>query len=457
VLHVATTIYSVGGHTRTILNWIRKDPQSEHSLVTTTSTGVSISPLIAEAIASTGGQAFVLNDDASLCARASWLRNFANANADVVFLHLAPYDVVPVAAFATDVAPPIALINLADQCFWYGSTVADSVVHLREIGATSSRELRFTRNDLLLPIPLFETRAELTRADARREIGIPDSQLVLLTVGRRVKFAPTARHNFFRVAREILVRNPDAHVYLVGVAASDYASHPDFVSHERMHFAGTLDDATAHQKAADVYLEGFPFGSQTALLEAAMTGAACVPAFAPASPLLATQDFALDGLADNPADEAGYIDRACDFAAHPDKCTAAGAALRERVLHYHVLPSWNEMLENTYRALAQLRHEPKELPATRGEQRAVDLAISEYHGSQFTEGNIAQRVEDEVRGRIKNSAYYLRRRGFHADSFRMLRIANRNRRWDKESLVYAAKILPHWVLHNTRRLISRTA
>jgi glycosyltransferase involved in cell wall biosynthesis len=454
VLHVATTIVSIGGHTRTILNWIRKDPHSEHSLVTTTSTNVVISEVLSDAVVSTGGQVFVLPDKAPLVSRARWLREFSAARADLVFLHLTPYDVVPVAAFAAPGGPPVALINLADQCYWLGSTVADSVVHLREIGATTSREIRFTRNDLMLPIPLFETRADFAKDAARRALQIPESQLMLLTVGRCVKFAPSARHNFFRAACAILRKNPQAHIYLVGVAAGDHASHPDFVSHERMHFVGPVDDATAHQRAADIYLEGFPFGSQTALLEAAMLGTACVPAFAPATPLLATQDFALDGVAENTADEADYIDRASGFAADPQKRNAVGAALRERVLHYHVLDSWNAMLEEVYSALASLPHAPVELPATRGSARPVDLAISEYHATRFPHRDKRALVEEEVRGRITYSAYYLRRRGFHADAFRLLRIANRNRKWNRESLVYAAKILPDWLLFGMRRLFS---
>jgi hypothetical protein len=306
----------------------------------------------------------------------------------------------------------------------------------------------------MLPIPLFESRTELTKSSARRELQIPESQLVLLTVGRRVKFAPSARHNFFRTAREILLRNPEAHIYLVGVAAGDYASHPQFVAHERMHFVGPVDDATAYQRSADVYLEGFPFGSQTALLEAAMPGTACVPAFAPATALLATQDFALDGIADNPADEAGYVARASQFAADRDARTHVGSALREKVLHYHVAESWNGMLENIYSALEKLAHSPVSIPSTEGYRRPVDLAISEYHGTRFPQANKEEAVAEEVRGRITNSAYYLRVRGYHADAFRLLRIAHRKRSWNREALIYAAKILPHWLLFTTRRLLS---
>ncbi|MEJ0084596.1 MAG: hypothetical protein WDO72_02835 [Pseudomonadota bacterium] len=455
VLHVATTMLNIGGHTRTILNWIRKDPGSEHSLVTTSSAGVQISPVVMEAIAESGGQLYVLPDESPLLSRARWLREFSRRSADLVFLHLVPYDVVPVVAFAESGGPPVALINLADQCFWLGSTVADSVVHLREIGATTSRDIRFTRNDLLLPIPLFEARAELSKADARRELGIPESQIVLLTIGRGIKFAPSARHNFFRTGREILDRNPAAHLYVVGVRAADHAQSPEFVAHDRMHFLGPLNDPTAYQRAADVYLEGFPFGSQTALLETALAGTACVPAFAPATALLATHDFALTGTVDNPADEPGYVARVGEYAADREKRVAIARTLRERVLHFHVLESWNGMLDQVYGALEKLRHDALPLPNAKGAARHIDLAISEYHATRANGADVRTFVDGEVRGLMRFASYTMRQRGFHADSFRLLRFANRNQVWDRESVGYAIKLLPHWLVHAARRFMKR--
>ena len=453
VLHVATTLPSIGGHTRTILNWVRKDPHNKHFLVTTSSMSREVQSVLVDAVSATGGSLLLLSDRAPITARSRWLRTFAERDADVVFLHLAPYDVIAVGAFAAPGGPPVALVNLADQCYWLGSTVADAVVHLREVGASTSRDMRFTRNDLLLPIPLSDTHPDLAKADARRRLEIPQSQLMLVSVGRAIKFAPTERLSFFRVACAILERNAEAHLYLVGVRIEEYAQRPGFVTHERMHFVGPVIDATVYQRAADVYLEGFPFGSQTALLEGVMSGSPCVLAVAPATPLLATQDFALTGVVHNPGDEEEYVCHVSELLADPEKRRATGFKLRENVLHYHVGEHWSRCLAEVYRVIEGLKHAPAAIPATNGSARPVDLAISEYHWSRLAGCNCDRAVSTQAKEQIKGAAYSLRERGFYAASFRFLQTANRIYSWDKQSLLLAAKHVPHLLRSYVRRFV----
>ncbi len=448
VLHVATVMPIIGGHTRTILNWILKDQGSEHSLFVTR-WGAPIPSAISEAITASGGQAVRLAGTMPISERALSLRCFARETADLVVLHVTPDDLVPVFAFAVRDTPPVALVNICDQSFWVGSSVADMVIHLREIGATTSRELRATRNDQLLPIPLCEIGPALTRRDARLQLHIPDSQIMLLTVGRSIKYAPSARQNFFRTAREILNRNPDAHLYLVGVRDTDHIDTRGFASHERMHFAGPVENASQYQAAADVYIEGFPFGSQTALLESVLPGVACVRAYAPLSPLLATHDFALSGTLDNPVNEEDYIVRASALIASKAERTRMGNVLRERVLHYHVRESWNELLEQVYSALERLDHSPSEIPRTAGSRRSIDLAISEYHATRLR-GDPAELAAKVAREGMLSAAWVVRQRGFHKESFRLLRLANRRRMWDMGSILFAAKLVPHRLLYGAR-------
>lgn len=447
VLHVATTILAIGGHTRTILNWIRKDFDSQHSLVLTHQAEAPIPSALPEAVAASGGQFVSVPDSAALIERARWLRRFAEEKADFVILHLNPNDIVPVVAFAHGTRLPVALVNVADQCFWVGSSVSDMIINLREISITTNRELRYTRNDRLLPIPLFEARRALERCSARKELGIPASHKMLLTVGRSIKYAPSRRQNFLQTTQKILDRNPEAHLYLVGVKEEDHVGAAGYVRHGRMHFVGPINDATVYQRASDVYLEGFPFGSQTALLESVLPGVPCVRVFAPPTPLLAAHDIALTGIADNPTDEEDYIRRAGEFIMNADQRQRIGEVLRERVLYYHVCESWNQYLEEIYRTLEQLSHTPFEIPCTGSSCRLVDLAISEYHGSKFVGGNLPVILDGVIRSGIMYAAYSLRQRGFHADSFRFVRMANYRRWWDLNSVRFAAKLLPHRVVY----------
>jgi glycosyltransferase involved in cell wall biosynthesis len=457
VLHVATVIKGIGGHTRTILNWMCKDRASQHSLALTSQGSVPIPRGFPDAIASAGGRLVSLPEEASIIARATLLRQVAVEHADLVVLHLVPYDVIPIAAFASPGGPPVALVNLADQCFWLGNTIADMVIQLREISLKTSREFRSTRNDQLLPIPLVEPCPALGRRDARKQLGIPDDEVALLSVGRTLKYVPSERQNFFRTASRILDLNPQARMYLVGVRADDHAGAAGFVHHERLRFVGPIEDVTLYQRAADVYLEGFPFGSQTALLESVLPGIPCVRAYAPETTLLATEDFALTGIVQSPRDEGEYIATASRFIADRKERERLGAVLRQRVLHFHVEESWNQYLEQVYRTLEALAHRPVEIRCSSSSSGPVHLAVNEYHACRLAGADVTAALAAEVRHRILGGAYRLRERGFHMDSFRFLRIANRRRAWDAAALSFTAKLVAHRVLYGLSRTWPRVS
>ena len=151
-------------------------------------------------------------------AKARWLREIARSSADLVVLHHYCEDVVPIVAFAVGGGPPVAVLNHADHHFWLGSTVADAVINQREIGKDLSERRRFARRNVVLPIPLEEPPGRLPRTEARRLLGIPDDQVVLLSSGAPYKYIPCDGKNFFETASKILDRNPTAHLYLLGVA-----------------------------------------------------------------------------------------------------------------------------------------------------------------------------------------------------------------------------------------------
>jgi glycosyltransferase involved in cell wall biosynthesis len=453
VLHVATIVSQIGGHTKTILNWILKDTASEHSLVLTTQGNASIPSSLAAAIVATGGRIVVLPEREPLLSKASHLRRVAQSSADLAVLHLAPHDVVPIVAFASAGGIPVAQVNLADHCFWLGSSVADMVIHQREIGLTTSRVLRFSRNDCVLPIPMMEDRPDLSRVAARRELGIPDGQVVLLSVGRSLKYAPTERHNFFRAAATILERHPNAHLYLVGVGEADHMHRAGFVRHERLTFVGPIEDVASYQRAADVYLEGFPFGSQTALLESILPGNPCVQAHAPGSPLLATDDFALTDLVTPPPNEATYIARAGELIDNPEERARLGNLLRERVIKFHISGYWIDQLNSIYSRLEQLEHNPRDLPVVHGSVRPVDVAISEYHSAHIdnSDSPAGEALIREVYRDLLGSAYSLRNRGCHLDAFRYVRIAADDMGWTRDALSYALKLPAHYLFYHLWR------
>ena len=138
---------------------------------------------------------------------------------------------------------------------------------------------------------------------------------MLLTIGRPLKYRPCGDHDFIATAGRVLEREIDAHLYVVGAEPCRPCYRTcGAVAHERIHFEGPVADPTRYRAAADVYLESFPFGSNTALLEAALDGLGGVPAYAPLFPLLVAGN---DSLSEIPAKSArashAYIERVCEL------------------------------------------------------------------------------------------------------------------------------------------------
>ncbi len=449
VLHVATAVQVVGGHTRTIRNWVKSDPASRHLLLLTDQGRYRLPGWLEAEVRAGGGEVFALPVAMPTGARAAFLREAARALADLVVLHSHGFDPVPNLAFAAADLPPVALVNHTDHLFWMGSSVVDLVVHQRHIGAALD-DRRRVRAATVLPIPLSEPAGAPARDEARARLGIPREQTALLCVGRPSKFVPTRTHNFVRTARKLLDRNPAAHVYVAGVTADDLAGCPDVGGHGRLHLLGTVEDPSAYQAAADVYVEGFPFGSQTALLEAALAWAPVVRAFAPPLDLLVTQDESLDGLAETPADEAGYLAAAETLIRDPRPARELGGRLRESVRASHLDPGWAARLEATYARALGLSHAPRPLPAQPCVASARDVALAAYDYFHSRRAYAGGAEVDPVRATLLRAAYHARDVGDHRTALWLLRRCGRTRGWDGRLRVAVVKLLAHKVYRSAR-------
>ncbi len=432
VLHITSCVLEIGGHTRTIRNWIELDSESRHSVLVLNQDAAPVPAWIKETVGGSGGALIVFPNEASLLEKAGWLRRLVRTGPDLVVLHTFGHDSVCPVALANRDGPPVALVNHADHIFWMGGSVADMIVNQRRIGMEWSEERRYARNNVVLPVPLRQRPRTSSRREARTQLGIPQDQVVLLSVGRACKYIPTGRHNFVRAAGEILDRDPTAHLYLVGVSRPDLEGTFESDPHDRLHFVGPVPDASPYQQVADVYLEGFPFGSQTALLEAAMAGVAVVRAFAPPLALLASNDDSLDDLAPIPASEEEYVYSACDLVRDRGRRDESGAELRRSVLASHTGDGWRENLNEIYSVAEGLQHRARPVPRTACEWTAVDIGLSAWQAEKEGELGSADSSR-KICETLYTAAYHVRCAGdFRKASLllsRCLRISGFNARY----------------------------
>lgn len=452
VLHVATAVTSIGGHTRTIQNWVANDPGSRHSLVLLQQTEPRIPAWLTDPIRANGGKIFNLPMQASRLLKARWLREIARSQADLVILHHYGFDVVPIVAFADDRSPPVTVLNHADHHFWLGSSVTDLVINLRSIGTRLSETRRHVRANSLLPIPLSIPPAGSSREVARKRLEIPPDQVVMLSVGRAMKYQPSLTHDFFAATSRLLDHHRRAHLYLVGVSEEDASRFGQGRIHPRLHPIGPMQNPTDYRSAADLYLEGFPFGSQTALLEAALAGLPIVPAFAPPLELVVASVDAISDLIENPTNEQAWFDQASRLIHDDTLGRSLGSALQKRVLAEHTGLGWVRCVNEVYQAACGLEHKPLPIPCTDCVLSETDVALSLWQASLRGEMAPVDSLNEGVRESLFCIAYAARQWGDYRASFNVL--LRCFRRWGGNSRYFwsLAKLMPHWAARSYLQL-----
>jgi glycosyltransferase involved in cell wall biosynthesis len=368
-LHVMEEALPAGGLTSMATRWIRHDSERSHA-VALLAQHAPVPTALHEAARSSGGDVVQPPAGASFVARARWLRALCRRGAHVVVLHVGVSDVVFATALGVRGGPPVALVNHAAHAFWVGSTVVDLVLNCRgsEIEARWTALHRGARG-AIVPIPLdapqpladaAATDAQAARRAALRDaLGVPRAAPVMLTVGATYKFSATRSLDFVAALEGVLQRVPDAIVLAAGVPPDD----------DRWRAAGQRTQgrlralgAMSHSRIkelhaiADVYVDGFPIGTTTSLLEAGLCGIPAVLAPATAAPPYGTDGIALDAVLERPSNVATQQEMLIRLLEDAALRQRVGDRLAGSIRDHHTGVGW----------LAHMRRAVEALPSSHG-------------------------------------------------------------------------------------------
>jgi glycosyltransferase involved in cell wall biosynthesis len=358
-LHVFSITYNVGGHTNFAARWIEGQTGADvHDVVVTHQLAEDVSDYLRGVVERRGGRVLSLlspHANTHLLARASALRRECDGQYNAVVLHVHPWDPVPLLAFCADGGPPVLLLNHADHVFWLGASVADMVLNLRPLGTLMTSNFRGVDRNFELPVPVPPPPHRADAADARqavrRQLGVADDATVFLTVGTGEKYQPLGQLDWLQAARQICALLSNAVIIAVGpqLQAREWLQARADTG-GRIVTVGPRTDVALYHAAADIYLEGFPFGSTTALLEAGLVGLPFVRAprevpgvFKAGSPALADGDV--------PADVADYVRLACRLACDPEERQRLGLVGRQAIQSFHSGVAFNARLDQMKRHL----------------------------------------------------------------------------------------------------------
>ncbi len=151
-LHVASEIYSVGGHTRFLAKWIMRDRRSAHQVVLTRQKG-EVDDRFKRIIEDSHASLFRLSPNESPLNRAKRLRAFAN-DVERVVLHTHFDDPIPNLAFSSPGGAPVAMFNHAHFGYCLGTSVADAVINTFPYFQHVTERYRFPQRTAVLPVTL---------------------------------------------------------------------------------------------------------------------------------------------------------------------------------------------------------------------------------------------------------------------------------------------------------------
>jgi len=103
----------------------------------------------------------------------------------------------------------------------------------------------------------------------RMDFGIPEEATVLISVNRERRYH---QKEFWREIQAVLAKNPNAYMVAVGLDNPDDFVHPSVPERSRIITPGFRTDIMEFLKMADIYIDLFPAGTGSSLIEAMQAG-----------------------------------------------------------------------------------------------------------------------------------------------------------------------------------------
>ena len=400
VLHVATELVEIGGHTRMVARWIRHDAGNVHSLALTRQ-HMLVPERLRGPIGAGGGRIHRLNEKPG--GLLSWARALQRlmAGADLVVLHVHSMDIVPFLALAgLERPPPVTLVNHADHLFFVGVDFVDQVIHTRRSGLRLSADRRGVapERNVLLPLCLEPAARSRSRAEAKRELGLSPDCTVILTIARALKFRPVDGRTFADTLVPVLRQNPGARFIAVGPGGKVDWSAAQALVPGQIEVIAETPDTGLYLEAADIYVDSFPFVSITSLFEAGLHGLPLVShnPFGRQCAIMGADSPGLDATilrARSPDDFSAILGR---LVRDPHFRRLKGEETRSEIEAVNMGENWRGALLQTYEKVLSGRGPRNRIAERRPRFDDIDLFIPFVYGPSGRGATAASRMVIDV-------------------------------------------------------------
>lgn len=276
-LIVVTMAFEYGGMERVIERWVETDETWHYSIALTKLDALRCPKRIADDIKKSGGKVFGLGSVADLRQKAQQLRKLASGFETVVLMTY-ECDAVPLLAFGTErFRHPVGMYNQCDHRFGINVSISDLVGQLRDWGVRISEEHRGIKDSVIVSVPSEVCEIPFCpKVDARKALGFSCDAKIVLTVGRVDKYRPVAGMDFKDIASELLLRDENIEVIIVGPTEEEMSNWRTMTEKYggRFRAVGLVEHEKLYKYyfAADVAIDSYPTGGIAASSDAIMCG-----------------------------------------------------------------------------------------------------------------------------------------------------------------------------------------
>lgn len=267
VLHIASELYSVGGHTRVLSDWIKYDIESNSEILITRQKSKIKLPI--------SSKTTLIEKEDSL-SKAKEIRKFLSKNYfDVIILHQHMDDVIPTLAlwdFKEKSTSKIFFYNHANFQFSIGNIIAHKRINF-SIGDTEiSEQHRTPIDDLTLPFVIGEkldfVKDKLESTKLKKELNIKDDVTIFLTIGSAYKYEPYKKLNFFDEWNTFLTNTPNAVLISVGCDEHIFNQYcPNSIRAENLILLGIVTNPIKYYSLSNYIVDIYPLQTGLGMIQ----------------------------------------------------------------------------------------------------------------------------------------------------------------------------------------------
>ncbi len=371
VLHILTMGYETGGHTRVIERWIENAPADQvHSVVQIKTPKDKLDTLINNVKAKNG--CFIsFENKLPIDEKAIRLRKLA-MEYEYVILHTHMEDPVATISFGTeDFTRPVLLYNHASHMPWLGKSIADLVLDL-ENNDLVTKEKRGIDNTYFLGVPSKEISITIpNKKESREKVNLPCNKKIIITCGSDAKYRRISGKSFADYLS--LIMDNDTVCYVIGVKPQNKEWRERIIKSKKdIRLLGRInfnDGFLDYLKAADLYLDSYPFCG----------GAATIDAISSGTPALSLKSVypQFDYLTRTSAyckTEEEFINKAKKVLNDEKYSSELFEELKNSLIKYQSIDAWNEKIKKLYE-IAPKQHKVKDLSNIIDYSEQNDLSV----------------------------------------------------------------------------------